>query len=446
MHVMTRRLTRTLSSLSIILGLVFVPVGGLGVFATTGDGILSQTTLFLDDETAEKGYTVSTFDDEFQVGVLPGSLNGASRVKLSLFSEDDYPSPDGWTRVTPVAESLLANADEFPETQPYLALRYEADVPSNNIQAAYYNRQDAEWKFLPSDTVPEERLVRARVPFRVTTLAGFAAEGGASATGPVKTTDVPAPGAPAHAVIVLDVASGAVLHEFNVHEALPLASLTKLVSARVAMDVGVDLDATTTYASSDDALGASVNFAPGDVVVNRDYLHASLVRSGNNAAKVVARSTGLSSGDFARRMTQQARDLGLSTPSFVDPTGLESENVSSAYDFALLARNAFRNPDIASAATKKSYAFSVQNTGRQVSFNNTNFWIGDNAFYVTGSKTGYLPETWGGIGFNLVVQARSSHDSHDDVLVLVLGAPNRTSSVHHVNALLDWTFENHAWE
>ena len=418
---------------------------GFALFFATSAEARTRTPWILPSGVVEAGYTIATPDKEFLVGVLPGVLNGASYARLDTFDEtdDEYPDPpNGWRIATPYAGVYLANADPFPAVHPNVALRYDDEADGTAVRAAYYGQSDDTWHFIPSSPALEQRYVRASVPFSQVRLAGLVPDRPA---GPVRISEESQPGFDARAFLVMDAASGAVLFDHNIHEVLPLASLTKLATAETAIGSGLDLNAETIYASGDEAEGATVSFEAGDVLSNRDVLGATLVRSGNNAARLLARSTGIEANAFAANMTQRTRDLGLSTPTFVEPTGLHSSNRSSAYDFAVFADHAFAQTDIMTASTRPSYALSVRNTGRDISFPNTNWWLDDNDFVVTGSKTGYLPASWGGIGFNLVVRARSSADSGNDLVIVSLGAPTRMRSIQDVDAFLRWAFLTHSW-
>ncbi len=428
---------------------VFLGVVGLGLLFTKGTEAVVTSRVFLDASAARHGYTVTLPDDSARLGVLPGVLSRPSRVVLTAQDEITAPpAPPGFERVTPYVSYLLAAADVFPAVPPAVALPYASErTRGHTVVVAYYVRSIATWRFVPSSDVRKIATVRTRLPFRAVSFAGFVRTTPPTPSPPSRVAGSSA--APsvstARAVVVMDSASGAVLFARNEHEILPLASLTKLVTADTALDLGLDPSKTIPYGASESAAGATVSLAPGDSLSVNDALHAALVASANNAAKLLAHATGLSEQAFGQRMTQDARELGLSTPSFVEPTGLSSANRSSAYDFALLARHCLARLPILQATTSVSYGFRTRNTGRLISFRNTNFWLAQTSYYVTGSKTGYLPVSWGGIGSNLLMRARTAKDSRNDVIVLVMGEPSRMQAIADVDTLFRWAFASYRW-
>ncbi|MFH0951660.1 MAG: RlpA-like double-psi beta-barrel domain-containing protein [Patescibacteria group bacterium] len=176
-------------------------------------------------------------------------------------------------------------------------------------------------------------------------------------TAPVAQTDQPA--VVGAASIIWDSEENRVLFEKKSSESRPIASISKVLSALVYLNTNPDLSGTITMAAEDSADGVSIAVKPGDTMTVRDMWHASLTGSANNATKALARSTGLTLGQFVYRMNNQAKKIGMTNYNFVEPTGLDSANRASAADVAKLIRKAMSNPLIRSATQEHSFTYGV---------------------------------------------------------------------------------------
>ena len=149
-----------------------------------------------------------------------------------------------------------------------------------------------------------------------------------------------APSTSAASVILVDGDSGRVLYEHNAHERRPIASITKLMTALVAVESTPDLaQEVTIKAEYTRAEGSSMYLREGEVLTLEALLYGLLLASGNDAALAVA---GACAGDvdtFVAWMNQWAADLGMEDTHFANPNGLNDNNhYSTAADMALLAR------------------------------------------------------------------------------------------------------------
>lgn len=157
---------------------------------------------------------------------------------------------------------------------------------------------------------------------------------------------------------------------------------------------------------------------PGDVTTVDALFNATLIGSKNDAARALMRSTGLSEGDFVRLMNQKAVDLGLKNTRYVEPTGLDERNVSTAREILKISQEVFGGREVYNACVMKNYKFIYVHDGNRwsITIPNTNKLI-DRDLKVTGGKTGYTTEA----GYNLVTQATEIDGSHE-LIALVLGA------------------------
>ena len=148
-----------------------------------------------------------------------------------------------------------------------------------------------------------------------------------------------APGTSAASVVLMDGESGRVLYEQNAHEPRLIASITKLMTALVALESGHVLEEEVTISGEwAGAEGSSIYLRAGERVSLEALLYGMLLRSGNDAALAVAGYCGGTVERFVDRMNQKAQELGMADTHFANPNGLNAEgHYSSAYDMALLA-------------------------------------------------------------------------------------------------------------
>jgi D-alanyl-D-alanine carboxypeptidase len=233
----------------------------------------------------------------------------------------------------------------------------------------------------------------------------------------------------AKGILVMDAETGRMIFSKNPEEIFPLASITKLMSLVIFIESKTDLEKIITveendyadlqrYVGTEDAV-AHVPLLAGDEIKVKDAVYSGIVHSANNAVKIFARATGMSDEEFVGKMNEKARELNLSNTYFTEPTGLDTANVSTAYDVSLLADYAFKNPFIRGVTMTRKYDFSTINTKKYKQVLNTN-WLLDmfNADYyqIIGGKTGYLGE----IGYNVAAKARDWRGK--EMIVVVLGA------------------------
>lgn len=237
-------------------------------------------------------------------------------------------------------------------------------------------------------------------------------------------------GITAQSYVVLDKATGTVLLEKNSSAYWIPASLTKLVTVMVVLDTKPKMDAIVTMQKADEVGGARLATKAGVSYRFRDLLYATLVASANNAANALARSTGLSREEFVARMNQKAADLGAKNTYFVEPTGIDERSISTAADYVLIARAAFGNSVIATAASTKDYAFTSTNNKRyKHTLTSTNKLLGDPDLEFMGAKTGYLVESRN----NFVTELKDRFAN--DFIIILMGSQNSSTQFKEVRQL-----------
>ena len=248
------------------------------------------------------------------------------------------------------------------------------------------------------------------------------------------------------AYVVMDRSTGKILTVKNENKVWPIASLTKLVTADVVLDYEVSMTRVADVRATDDVGGAKLYVNDGDTFSIQDLFYATLVASANNAANALSRTTGLSSSEFLEEMNARADSLGLVSTSFVDPTGIELGNVSTAREMARLASDILGRDEITRFTSTYTKYITDLTQGTQKKMTNTNWMLWKPAYddlYVTGGKTGYLDES----GWNLVVTLRPMDgDADTELLIVVFGAESRGASFEDANALADWAWEAYEWQ
>ena len=250
----------------------------------------------------------------------------------------------------------------------------------------------------------------------------------------------------AEAYVVMDRSTGKILTVKNENRVWPVASLTKLVTADVVLDSGVSMSAYGDVRNADNVGGARLWVYDGDQFTVEDLFYAALVGSANNAANALSRTAGLTRAAFLTEMNNRATALNLTKTTFVDPTGIELGNVSTAREMTRLARNIFERDEVRRFTTTSTKYIYDLTQGTSKKMTNTNWMLYKPAYddvYVTGGKTGYLIES----GWNLVVALRpDGNDTDRELLITVFGADSREDSFIDAERLADWAWDVHQWE
>jgi len=204
-----------------------------------------------------------------------------------------------------------------------------------------------------------------------------------------------------HAYYIFDESASSVLAAHNESTAVPIASITKLMTALVVLEAGQPMDQVITI-TADDVRGTAGNasrLAAGYRLSRQDLLHLSLMSSENRAAYALCRSYPGGVRSCVQAMNKKAVALGMTSARFVEPTGLSSSNVASPVDLAKLVVAAADNPTIRDYSTSGRHTVTVQKV--RLEFRNTNLLVANPTWQVDVQKTGYIPAA----GRCLVMQA-----------------------------------------
>ena len=239
---------------------------------------------------------------------------------------------------------------------------------------------------------------------------------------------------------VIDVKSGRFLYRNEAKKQRSIASVTKIMTGMIYEDSQTNGAEAIAYSQDYERIGATAAIEFGETLLKDDVLMATLVRSANNMAVTLANSTDMTEAEFVNAMNAKAARLKLKKTVFHEPTGLDSDNISTAGNLAKLGRYAFTRyaTTFEEAADYSSYTFQTQNTGRTVTVRSTNKFDGRGLYELTAFKTGYLP----GTADRTLVAQITEIGSDAEIVVVLLGNPQYNTIFEEAYALAHWTFSN----
>ena len=231
--------------------------------------------------------------------------------------------------------------------------------------------------------------------------------------------------------LVMEEGTQDVLFSRNTKVALPIASITKLMTALVVLDSHPAMDEmiTVTTDDLDTEKFSSSRLAIGTTLSRRDMMHLALMSSENRAAHALARNYpgGLDAAIAA--MNAKARVLGMASAEFHDPTGLTSRNVASAEDLVKLVNAASANATIREFSTDPGYTLPVGR--RTLAFHNTNSLVASPAWDIVVQKTGYISEAGKCLVMKAVIEGRS-------VVIVLLDSFGKFTRLGDANRIRQW--------
>lgn len=250
---------------------------------------------------------------------------------------------------------------------------------------------------------------------------------------PILKRDAKTPVLSASSYFAIDLETGSVLLSKNPHQQLKPASLTKIMTALVAMDYYSE-DSVLKVVNGQKSLGNTIDLVQDDQLIAQDLLYGLLVPSGNDAALTFAENFPGGYKAFIDQMNSKASKLGLANTHFVNVSGVEEPNhYTSAYDITMIARAALDRSNFKNiVSTKKTTLKSLK--GHLYPLVSTNVLLDKPGFY--GVKTGWTPEA----GECLVIL--SEKDNHR-VLISLLHSSDRFGEAEQIS---NWIFDNYTWQ
>ena len=234
------------------------------------------------------------------------------------------------------------------------------------------------------------------------------------------------------AALVVEQEGQKVLYAKNVDAVVPIASITKLMTALIVVDSNLPLDERIVISVEDrDGIkGTRSRLRTGTELTRADLLKLALMASENRAAAALTRAYPGGSSAFVAAMNHKAVELGMWRTRFVDGTGLSSENVSTAQDLVRLVSAAYRHPLIRDYTTESTHTVELAN-GRRLQYANSNRLVSNSGWEIGLSKTGYISEA----GRCLVLQAKIATQP---VIIVLLDSWGRLTRIGDANRIKKW--------
>jgi serine-type D-Ala-D-Ala endopeptidase (penicillin-binding protein 7) len=233
------------------------------------------------------------------------------------------------------------------------------------------------------------------------------------------------------AALVLDTTHSSVLYSRRSSVALPIASITKLMTALVVMDARQPLDETITVTVDDRSTGkgAASRLAPGTSLTRGELMHLALMASENRAAHALGRNYPGGVAACVAAMNAKARELGMTNAHFVEPTGLSDENVASPEDLSKLVMAAARVSEIREYSTDTDLQVRVGR--RLVRFHNTDALVRRPDWNIVVQKTGYISQAGRCLVMQTVIEDRT-------VVIVLLNSYGKHTRVADARRIRRW--------
>src|SRR5689334_10495362 len=237
------------------------------------------------------------------------------------------------------------------------------------------------------------------------------------------------------AALVLDTTHSSVLYSRRASVALPIASITKLMTALVVVDAGQPLEETLEITTDDrsSGKGAFSRLLPGTHLSRGDLMHLALMASENRAAHALGRNYPGGVAACVAAMNAKARELGMTSAHFVEPTGLSEENVASPEDLSKLVMAAAKIGAIREYSTDSDYTVQV---GRHlVQYHNTDSLVSKPDWNIVVQKTGYIHEAGRCLVMQTVIEERP-------VVIVLLNSFGKRTRVADARRIRRWVEAN----
>lgn len=233
--------------------------------------------------------------------------------------------------------------------------------------------------------------------------------------------------------LIVNQETGETLYAKGTDIPTPIASITKLMTAMVMLDMHLPMEEMLSVSDADvDTLkNTTSRLRVGTELSRAEMLKLALMSSENRAASVLGRTTPIGTTAFVAAMNRKAAELGMKNSRFADPTGLNSENISTAEDLVKMVKAAYQYPDIRTVTTTPSYDVPVHGLRRMVEFRNTNVLVRNGTWDIGLSKTGYISEA----GRCLVMQAQIAAQP---LIIVLLDSYGKNTRIGDAQRIKKW--------
>ncbi len=236
------------------------------------------------------------------------------------------------------------------------------------------------------------------------------------------------------AALIFNNKTGEILYQKNADRVMPIASISKLMSAMVVLDARLDMNEriTITPDEIDRLKGTSSRLAVGTTLTRGELLHLSLMSSENRATHALGRTYPGGMSAFVAAMNAKAQSLGMYSSRFYEPTGLNFQNVSTANDLNRMVAAASKYPLISKNSTS-NYGSVWTANGRQ-NYKNSNALVREGSWNIELQKTGYIREA----GRSMVVKANVQNQP---ITIVLLNSPTSTTRVNDARKIESWMLQ-----
>jgi len=394
----------------------------VGIFMMPQSLLAESVAQYIPREDVEIGYRIQT-DSSAYISLAPQSFHRSLFVDFSKTELPNPVPPDKdmvssvyWYAFLPAQNNTLEHnisvSMQFPEQETRWKEIY------------LYNTELGAWTHLPGEIDIENSVLHTETRWASGYIAVFADH--------LDKSEYIKERINSPSIFVADAHTGEILIERASETQRPIASLTKLATAATFLDHNPGWNQKVTFQTADDTIPAKIYVKTGDVFTAHDLFYATLLKSANNAAKALARSTGMPEQEFVSDMNQTAEKYGMKRTHFVEPTGLSDQNISTAQDIYTIAKSLFADPLFLQVTTPKAYTIAAVNTGKKHTLINSNKLL-DVPYIVLGSKTGFTYEA----GRCLVMKVKNK--AGREVIAVTMGADTPGAHWDDMRLLLDAT-------
>ena len=234
--------------------------------------------------------------------------------------------------------------------------------------------------------------------------------------------------------LIFNNKTGEILYQKNADRVMPIASISKLMSAMVVLDARLDMNERITITADeiDRLKGTGSRLAVGTTLTRGELLHLSLMSSENRATHALGRTYPGGMSAFVAAMNAKAQSLGMYSSRFYEPTGLNFQNVSTANDLNRMVAAASKYPLINKNSTS-NYGSVWTANGRQ-NYKNSNALVREGSWNIELQKTGYIREA----GRSMVVKANVQNQP---ITIVLLNSPTSTTRVNDARKIESWMLQ-----
>ncbi len=237
--------------------------------------------------------------------------------------------------------------------------------------------------------------------------------------------------------IVMDQKTGRIFYEKNIHEKRRIASITKIMTAIIAIESGKLNETVRVSEQAVRTEGSSVYLMPGEKIKLEDLVYGLMLRSGNDAAVAIAEHVGGSVEGFVFLMNEKAQQIGMKNTHFANPHGLDDheDHYSTAYDMAILTKYAMENETFRKISAAKVHYAPDPNGDWQRKWVNKNRLLTELYKYSTGGKTGYTKRA------KRTLVSTASKDGMD-LIAVTLNNPSQSDWTDHIR-MFEYVFDHY---